>query len=218
MSIVGSITEVDAYTASVPTPGSGTPVLAADVIAGEQALANRTKYFKNSPTFDGTISVGVNAGLTGVLTVTGATICNGAVTLANTTTVTGGHSFEVQGYELHPDFVDLDDNDHTLDLTTGGQRIRMINAPAANRVLTLKQTTTSNRPPDRYWFEVLVMNVNQNGFGVKLKREGSSDAVANLGTGSVAADNQPAWVRVVKQAGIWRLAAAGMNCFNAGDS
>lgn len=41
------ITPVDAFTTNTYPPESGTPVLAADVEIGEQALVNRTEYLKN---------------------------------------------------------------------------------------------------------------------------------------------------------------------------
>jgi len=43
-----AITEVSTFTATVRAPLAGSPVLASDVRAGEQALTNRTRYLLNS--------------------------------------------------------------------------------------------------------------------------------------------------------------------------
>ncbi len=44
MGLLGTISEVNEFTATVPTPAVGTDILAADVIAGLQAVTNRTLY------------------------------------------------------------------------------------------------------------------------------------------------------------------------------
>lgn len=44
-----ALTEVATYTAAIYPPATGTPILASDVEAGEQALANRTKYLASLP-------------------------------------------------------------------------------------------------------------------------------------------------------------------------
>lgn len=48
MGLSGTISEVSEFTATVPRQAAGTPVLAADVIASVQALANRTLYLRGS--------------------------------------------------------------------------------------------------------------------------------------------------------------------------
>lgn len=44
-----ALSEVATYTTNIYPPDAGTPILAADVEAGEQALANRTKYLASLP-------------------------------------------------------------------------------------------------------------------------------------------------------------------------
>jgi hypothetical protein len=44
-----ALTEVATYTAAIYPPATGTAIQSSDVEAGEQALANRTKYLASLP-------------------------------------------------------------------------------------------------------------------------------------------------------------------------
>lgn len=92
---VTALTEANAFTAAIFPPASGTPVAAADVQAGLQALANRTKWLSVAPTFTGNVIVGGSLVADGIqsvgnFSVFGTSLVLGAATFNDGIAVTGG--------------------------------------------------------------------------------------------------------------------------------
>ncbi len=100
------------------------------------------------------------------------------------------------------------DADVTLDSATGSNRVIMP-TPAANRVVTLRQST-SPVPVNGDWFEVTVI-LGASVFTVGLRREGSVDYVAVIGNSAdpFSTSNYVASARVELVAGVWRLVSVG---------
>ncbi len=216
----------DVYPASVTVPDDGDDEDVASILVAVEGTLDRTTNLNAhkapiaSPTFTGTVTLPDTVLPTGkTLTCAGGSIVDidGGLNIDS-----GGSFFPVNGsHQLNDVSIDLSDADHTLDLATGGQMIRMLTAPAANRILTLRQSST-NTPPDGYWFEVTVL-LHSSHFTVSLQRQGSGDYVAILGDGvgtSPWGNSQlVASVRVKKIGGVWKLDFAGAGpVFYAGDS
>ncbi len=171
------------------------------------------------------VAAGTGCGLSGTWTV------SGNIHFAQTRTLEGdGTGASITGQWHFPGgvtgfaFADapsyLSDAAATLDTASAAQRFVMLTAPAANRVLTLRQSTAPI-PPEGLWFEVTVM-LGTSAFVVQLRREGSSDNVAvigdGVGTSPFGSSNLVGTARVQVVAGVWRLVAVGGVAFYGVDA
>ncbi len=117
--------------------------------------------------------------------------------------------------------VSLSDAAHTIDSSSGGNRFLMRTSPAANRVITLRQST-SPVPRNGDWYEFTVF-LGLSIYTVALQREGSLDYVAVLGDGTntnpYGLSNLVATARVQLDGGVWRLVSVGgAKAFSSTDS
>ncbi len=105
----------------------------------------------------------------------------------------------------------LADADATIDSMSGANVFVMRTSPGANRVITLRQST-SPLPVNGDWYEFTVF-LGTSSHTVGLQREGSLDYVAvfgdGVGTSPYASNNQVATARVQLVGGVWRLISVG---------
>lgn len=223
---------VNGYAGASFTIAAGPLQTVLDFLADHAALYNaQSPHFTGDMTIDG--ELGVTGDITGAGAVNAATMVSsgaaqfgsavviGATTLQNNATFQGnvtmatakkltapaGSTVELLGATRTQVPIYFSDASHTIDSNTGGNRIIMLAAPAANRILTLRQST-SPAPVNGDWYEVTVL-LGNSGFTVGLQREGSADYVAVLGDGVGASGNNVATARVELVSGVWRLTATG---------
>ncbi len=234
------LTAVNAFTTNLYPPQAGTPVLAADVEAGEQVLLNRThnlnlgKLDLAGGTMTGAITLDNSA--SSLVAPSGSTIQiqPGAVidiadNKPSTSVAVEGKIRFVNDGELLMDSgtltqllgktriqarESLSDADHNLDVNSNNNRIIMRTSPTANRVLTLLKASASPAPVAGDWFEVTVL-LGTSAFFVALQQEGAGGSVYVgflLSDGSASANI--AGTIVVEYDGTnWRFASGGGSAF-----
>jgi hypothetical protein len=162
------LTETSAFTANVYPPQPNSAVAADDVGAGEQALANRTKFL-NDTKFD-------KAGGT----ITGATIFSNTVALNGATTTTAKLILSGNGAGIRRRWGDVSDTDTTLHTTAD---VYLCAAPSATNDLTLA-VTTAPVPQDGEQIDLVVQGGVAGQYDVYY--EGSAQPlVTALGSGAV---------------------------------
>lgn len=214
---------------------TGTGVVGVDDIVWTITVVNGTKFTLDTSTASGAAGAGgtaiaVNKGTLGklidaadifrrTLGIAVGAAYTGAAAFPNTVSVTGnttlttvtttGLTGTLERTKYGEDPVDLSDADHTLDSTTGSNWIRMLTNPAANRILTLRQSTAP-LPVKGDWFNVMVL-LGNSAFTVALQREGAGggDYVAVLGDGVGAAGNNVASALVRFDGTDWKLLNVG---------
>jgi hypothetical protein len=172
--------------------------------------------------------------VTGATTTTGLVTCNGGLTVPLGQTLTVAGTVTTSGTETHsgpctfsgtskhtgrtvrrtPSY--LTDTSQTIDPSTNGNICVMLTAPAANRTITLRQSTAPI-PEDGDWQRVTVL-IGNGGNSVFFEREGATggDLIATIVTGSNASDTATVEFQVVS--GVWRLVGGGYLVRNGGDA
>ena len=199
----------------------------ATIAAGNVTIAGNKTFTGGTTMGDVTISqgnaliaAGTGCGLAGTWT------ASGNVHFAQTREIVGdGTGASMTGKWHYPGGVTgfaladapsyLTDADATLDTANAAQCFIMTTNPAADRTLTLRQSTAPV-PPEGLWFELTAFIGTSNKV-IKLKREGSGNFVAVIGDGAGAA-GMVGSARVQVVSGVWRLVRVGGTVFSATDS
>ena len=147
----------------------------------------------------------------------------GVTGLDGTTTVGVNGTFILNGKMRIKDPYYAADANITLDTATGSgaQCIVFLTSPAANRTVTLRQTT-GTIPPDGYFFDIVAMMGTSNKT-IAVQREGAAGTYVvtlgdGVGTSPYGANNLVASARVQKVSGVWRLVDANGYAFYGADA
>jgi hypothetical protein len=235
-----ALTAVDAFTAALYPPQTGTDVLAADVEAGEQVLVNRThnlnlhKLALAGGTMTGALtlddsasslvvpaggSIQVQAG--GSISIAddlpnAGLLCDGKIRLENNAELQldSGTLTQLLGKTRIQAQESLSDADHNIDVNSNKNRIIMRTPPAATRVLTILKASASPAPVAGDWFEITVL-INTSTHMVTIAREGSIAVIASIGDG-VGAGGAWGTVLIEYDGTNWRfVTASGLAAYGA---